>query len=941
MSSQQQHQQHNQQLQQQQQQQQVQQNGPGSFSTNDVNCQQSLEQTLLLLRESQSIEYHVQSQVQKKLSEWGKLPEFNFSLTCILCDPNLCDQTTRSLCCLVLKNNVRRHYSSFPQDLKRFIKEQSLNLLRDPSPVIRTTVGILITTIASNGELYTWSELLPTLGQMLNASEIEIVETAFSTLQRICEDLAEVLSSDESSGPLDEMLPRFLEFFKHPNPIIRNYALTCVNQFVPLSSKSINNMINNYIEALFLLANDTDNEVKRNVCRSLVTLAESKPDTLAPHLHPVIQYMLARCKDDHPDVSLEACEFWVAVPEDKFWKDTLRTYLPQLIPWLMEKMRYSPEEIEELRAQFVDDYMVPDKDDDIKPRFHRSKQISGIPNNQADGDNNSNQDISDLEEADLADDECDDDDASYGSDIDCSDSAWSLRKCTAAALDNFSNTYGDEILPFVFQEVEKFVNAEDWVVKEAAVLAIGAVAIGSLDGIAPHLPTLIPYLVQRLQDQHAFVRSITCWTVSRYTSWIVKNPREGQLSQILNELLKCILDDNKRVQEAACSSFATIAESAGIELVPHLDQIVITLVKAFDKYQHKNLLNLYDAIGTLAETVGNCLNQQKYIVTLLPPIIDKWNKTNECDADLFPLFESLSNLAVALRDGFKPYAEAVFQRCVALVEKNLQQAAAHNIDPDNIDMPNKDYMIASLDLLSGLAEGLNEAITDLVCSSNVMDLTIQCMVDPLPEVRQSSFALLGDLLKSCYPQIRPHVAKFITPLAQNLNYEHLSVCNNATWAFGELAVKMGSDIRQYLSPYLQQLINNINHPNTNGALLDNTAITIGRLARACPHEMAPSLNTFIKPWCTAIRTIRDNDAKDSAFRGICELIKINPNGIVNEFYYFCDAIACYNEPQQDLKQTFFEIIHLFRNQVGDQSWQQFKRSFPIEIKEKLTNEYNF
>jgi len=31
-------------------------------------------------------------------------------------------------------------------------------------------------------------------------------------------------------------------------------------------------------------------------------------------------------------------------------------------------------------------------------------------------------------------------------------------------------------------------------------------------------------------------------------------------------------------------------------------------------------------------------------------------------------------------------------------------------------------------------------------------------------------------------------------LAQNLNPDHISVCNNATWAIGEIAVKLGNKI---------------------------------------------------------------------------------------------------------------------------------------------------
>ena len=79
---------------------------------------------------------------------------------------------------------------------------------------------------------------------------------------------------------------------------------------------------------------------------------------------------------------------------------------------------------------------------------------------------------------------------------------------------------------------------------------------------------------------------------------------------MINELLQRILDHNKRVQEAACSAFATLEEEACGELVAYLNYILETLVFAFTKYQKKNLLILYDAIGTLADSVGAHLNQQ-------------------------------------------------------------------------------------------------------------------------------------------------------------------------------------------------------------------------------------------------------------------------------------------------------------------------------------------
>jgi transportin-1 len=107
-----------------------------------------------------------------------------------------------------------------------------------------------------------------------------------------------------------------------------------------------------------------------------------------------------------------------------------------------------------------------------------------------------------------------------------------------------------------------------------------------------------------------------------------------------------VLDGNKRVQEAACSAFATLEEEACTELVPYLGFILETLVFAFSKYQHKNLLILYDAIGTLADSVGHHLNKPDYINLLMPPLIQKWNVLKDEDKDLFPLLEVNKNFKI-------------------------------------------------------------------------------------------------------------------------------------------------------------------------------------------------------------------------------------------------------------------------------------------------------
>ena len=172
-----------------------------------------------------------------------------------------------------------------------------------------------------------------------------------------------------------------------------------------------------------------------------------------------------------------------------------------------------------------------------------------------------------------------------------------------------SNVFHDDILSCLLPILKETLFHQNWEIKESGILVLGAIAEGCYSGITAHLDQLIPYLIQCLSDKKPLVRSIACWTLSRYAHWVVNQPHELFLQPLIEELLKKILDTNKRVQEAACSAFATLEEETGLELVAYLPQILDTLVFAFKKYQAKNLLILYDAVGTLADSVGMNLNK--------------------------------------------------------------------------------------------------------------------------------------------------------------------------------------------------------------------------------------------------------------------------------------------------------------------------------------------
>jgi hypothetical protein len=80
--------------------------------------------------------------------------------------------------------------------------------------------------------------------------------------------------------------------------------------------------------------------------------------------------------------------------------------------------------------------------------------------------------------------------------------------------------------------------------------------------------------------------------------------------------------------------------------------------------------------------------------------------------------------------------------CCAICCAVQMAAQSRNIDAD---LPEKEFVVCALDLLSGVAEAMENNFEPLVGPSNILPLLLVCIKDPDPDVRQSAFALLGDI----------------------------------------------------------------------------------------------------------------------------------------------------------------------------------------------------
>ena len=111
-------------------------------------------------------------------------------------------------------------------------------------------------------------------------------------------------------------------------------------------------------------------------------------------------------------------------------------------------------------------------------------------------------------------------------------------KCSAAALDVLANVFREDILPILLPILKEILFHTNWEIKESGILVLGAIAEGCMNGMITHLPELIPYLIGCLSDKKALVRSITCWTLSRYAHWVVGQPHDNYLKPLMTEVSK-------------------------------------------------------------------------------------------------------------------------------------------------------------------------------------------------------------------------------------------------------------------------------------------------------------------------------------------------------------------------------------------------------------------
>ena len=900
--------------------------------------------------------------------------------------------TVRYSAAINLKNLIKTSYKTISPQSLRYIHSSTLQVLQDPNPQIRRFAGTVITEIVQQGGVLAWPQVLQELMSLVDNTNGRVVsaaqEGAMSALSKVCEDNRRLLDKDfQGQRPLDVIIPKLLDFTNNSNPKVRSLAVQTLKVFIPQKPRALNASLDTYLQRLFQLANDPTPEVRRSICQTFVSLIEAHPESLAPHLGGLVDYILTQQQNhDDPELSLDAAEFWLSIGEQEQLCAGLGPYLHKVIPVLLQSMIYDEEDVERLTGG-EDDADEEDKIEDIRPQFAKQKGARTVVASSTDLSNGAvthpqskQNGLVGMEEGELSEGEIEEDEG-YGEGGDPED-PWSLRKCSAAALDVFATVFHQPVFEIILPYLKENLAHSLWPRREAAVLALGAIAEGCMDVVKPHLPELVPFLISLLSDPEPVVRQITCWCLGRYSEWASHlNDQDGRsrfFEPTMEGILNRMLDNNKRVQEAAASAFASLEEKSGQMLVPYTEPILRQFVQCFEKYKDRNMYILYDCVQSLAENVSKEIARPELVNLLMPALIGRWNTIADQSREMFPLLECLGFVANAYGESFAVFSAPIFDRCIKIIYQNLQQYinAVENI---SLEIPDSDFLVTSLDLLSAIIQSVDSQQSGkLVAESQpqFFDLLAFCMEDPNNDVRQSSYALLGDCAMHIATQFQPFVPRLLPLLTRQLDLDLIkdedsdngfSVINNACWSCGEIGAKALPGLGPHLEGLYQGLIAIMENEEVPDSVDENAAIALGRLGVGYAEQLAPHLQDFAGRFLESMAKIDHTPEKTSAFLGFNRVVERNPRAMETFLGQFFTAIASFpkvslvqddskavlqsfqevcrapnaGRPCVDFRERtadcYFQIIRGYKDLIPD--FSAFLGQLPSPVQQKLRSTY--
>lgn len=295
----------------------------------------------------------------------------------------------------------------------------------------------------------------------------------------------------------------------------------------------------------------------------------------------------------------------------------------------------------------------------------------------------------------------------------------------------------------------------------------------------------------------------------------------------LYEILKCFLDSESIVREAAFSAFSVIILTSPEKIEQFLFDVFNIITLAIEKFNEIYLLNIYEILILLTENYKEYFKIESPSYQMIQCVFKKWYQTikahNSCldytkNSFIMSNFDLFIALLKAAGDLMKLSIEELLDCTLEILIKNYEFLLINNKELNSID---KDLINKCIDFISHIYNSYPELMLNYSKKFLILEYTLKFFEMEDNYLNPFCITLLGDMgrvdntiLQESINYLMNVIIKYLEIpqiIKQNElniisnNMLNISFCNNSCLTIGSLIISYPNSMKEFIHQIMKKL----------------------------------------------------------------------------------------------------------------------------------------
>lgn len=237
------------------------------------------------------------------------------------------------------------------------------------------------------------------------------------------------------------------------------------------------------------------------------------------------------------------------------------------------------------------------------------------------------------------------------------DDEWGTSLAAGTCLGLCAQVARDAIVPIVLPFIQQYVQDPNWRMREAAILAFGAILDGpNKTDLAKVVQSAFALLLNQMKDPHPLVKDTTAWTVGRICSILPEVIDPTTLPLLMQSLIHG-LTESPKVASNVCWAIHNLASAVDVDdenpntsaLSAYFQHVVQALLQASIRPDVKDCnlqVSIYEALNIMVQSAAPDVHG--LVGAVMPLIMDRLSQTLQERADSAESREALNEIQALL-----------------------------------------------------------------------------------------------------------------------------------------------------------------------------------------------------------------------------------------------------------------------------------------------------